>query len=177
MLVLSLLLNKNACLFTEMDVEAPWDNRKLFRRKKFLALPIILRSKPLWCLGVGYSNHTDIRNSWLEVEFEVEDRCARFKKKLNSNPDDASDHFLSAKRLHTRPTFGSNDRFLLLKPSHPSHGQTRSTEVEYLYLMMVEVWLLHRPNQMFVAINHQKISVPHLGYFCFAQTSSIVAGG
>ena len=25
------------------------------------------------------------------------------KKKMNSNPDDASDHFLLAKRLHTRP--------------------------------------------------------------------------
>ena len=38
------------------------------------------------------------------------------KIKLEPNQDDASDHFLSAKRLHTRPTAGSNDRFLLLKP-------------------------------------------------------------
>ena len=35
---------------------------------------------------------------------------------MEPNQDDAPDHFLSAKRLHTRPTFGSNDRFLLLKP-------------------------------------------------------------
>ena len=49
------------------------------------------------------------------------------KKKLEPNQNDASDHFLSSKRLHTRPTFGSNGRFLLLKSSHPSHGQTRST--------------------------------------------------
>ena len=28
---------------------------------------------------------------------------AHGKKKLNSNPDGASDHFLLAKRLHTRP--------------------------------------------------------------------------
>ena len=39
----------------------------------------------------------------LEVEVEGKDQCARFKEKLNSNPDDASDNFLSAKRLHTRP--------------------------------------------------------------------------
>ena len=60
------------------------------------------------------------------------------KKKLEPNQNDASDHFLSAKRLHTRPTFGSNDRFLLLKPFHPSHGQIRSTQVVYLYLLMVD---------------------------------------
>ena len=38
------------------------------------------------------------------------------KKKFEPNQDDAPDHFLSAKRLHTRPTVGSSDRFLLLKP-------------------------------------------------------------
>ena len=53
-------------------------------------------------------------------------------KKVGLNQNDGSDHFLSAKRLHTRPTFGSIDRFLLLKPFHPSHGQTRSTQVVYL---------------------------------------------
>ena len=37
---------------------------------------------------------------------------AHGKKKLEPNQDDASDHFLSAKRLHARPTFGSNDHFL-----------------------------------------------------------------
>ena len=61
----------------------------------------------------------------------------RTGKKIGLNQNDASDHFLSAKRLHTRPTFGSNDRFLLLKPLHPSHGQTCSTKVAYLYLLMV----------------------------------------
>ena len=64
----------------------------------------------------------------LEVEGEGEDQCAR-EKKLEPNQNDAFDHFLSAKCLHTRPTFGSNDRFLLLKPSHPSHGQTRSAHL------------------------------------------------
>ena len=38
------------------------------------------------------------------------------KQKLEPNQDDAFDHYLSAKRLHTRPTVGRNDRFLLLKP-------------------------------------------------------------
>ena len=38
------------------------------------------------------------------------------KKKLESYQDYASEKFHSAKHLHTRPTFGSNDRFLLLKP-------------------------------------------------------------
>ena len=38
----------------------------------------------------------------LEVEVEGEDQCAREKIGLNQN--DASDHFLSAKRLHTRPS-------------------------------------------------------------------------
>ena len=52
---------------------------------------------------------------------------AHGKKKSEPNQDGASDHFLSAKCLHTRPTFGRNNRFLLSKPSHPSHGQTRST--------------------------------------------------
>ena len=46
---------------------------------------------------------------------------AHGKKELEPNQNDAPGHFLSAKCLHTRPTFGSNDRFLLLKPSHPSH--------------------------------------------------------
>ena len=41
---------------------------------------------------------------------------AHGKKILEPNQDDASDHFLSARRLHTRPTVGGNDRFLLLKP-------------------------------------------------------------
>ena len=50
----------------------------------------------------------------LEVEVEGEDQCAREKKKLEPNQNDAPDHFLSAKCLHTRPTFGSYDRFLLL---------------------------------------------------------------
>ena len=53
----------------------------------------------------------------LEVEVEGEDQCARGKK-LGLNQNDASDHFLSAKRLHTGPTFGSSDRLLLLRPSH-----------------------------------------------------------
>ena len=60
---------------------------------------------------------------------------AHEEKKLGLNKNGAPDHFLSAKRLHTRPTFGSNDRFLLLKPSHhkkQKHGQTRSIQVVYL---------------------------------------------
>ena len=73
----------------------------------------------------------------LKLKLKV-DINAHGKKKLEPNLDDASDHFLSTKRLHTRPTFGSNDRFLLLKPSHPSHGQTRSLLVVYLYLLMVD---------------------------------------
>ena len=52
----------------------------------------------------------------LGVEVEGEGQFAR-QKKLEPNQDDASDHFLSAKRLHTRPAVGSNVRFLLLKPS------------------------------------------------------------
>ena len=65
----------------------------------------------------------------LEVEVEGEDQCARLKK-VKPNQDDTSDHFLSARRLHTRPTSGSSDRFLLLKPFlfHPPHGHTRSTQ-------------------------------------------------
>ena len=38
------------------------------------------------------------------------------KQKLEPNQDDASDYFFFARRLHTRPNTGSNDRFLLLKP-------------------------------------------------------------
>ena len=41
---------------------------------------------------------------YTEVEVEGKDQCAQLKKKLNSNPDDAFDHFLSAKRLHTWPS-------------------------------------------------------------------------
>ena len=41
---------------------------------------------------------------------------AHCDKKMEPNLDDASDQYLSAKRLHTRPTVGSNGRFLLLKP-------------------------------------------------------------
>ena len=45
----------------EMDVEARRDNRKIIPEKKILALPIIMRSKPSSCLGVGYTNHTYIK--------------------------------------------------------------------------------------------------------------------
>ena len=38
-------------------------------------------------------------------------------EKLEPNQDDSPDHFLSAKCRHRRPTFGSNDRFLLLRVS------------------------------------------------------------
>ena len=52
----------------------------------------------------------------LNLKLKVSINAHGLKKKKEPNQDDAPDHFLSAKRLHTRPTVGSNDRFLLLKP-------------------------------------------------------------
>ena len=52
----------------------------------------------------------------LKLKSKVKINAHGGKKMEPTNQDDASDHFLSAKRLHTRPTAGSNDRFLLLKP-------------------------------------------------------------
>ena len=67
------------------------------------------------------------KSSFVHLKLKLKVKInAHGEKKLEPNQKDASDIFLSAKCLHTRPTFGSNDRFLLLKPSHPSHGQTRS---------------------------------------------------
>ena len=81
MLVLSLLLNENAFFFAEMDVD-----RKNIPEKKILALPIILRSKPFWCLGVGYSNHTNIKeqlNLKLNLKLKID---AHGKKKVEFKP-------------------------------------------------------------------------------------------
>ena len=108
-----------------MDVEAPWDNRKIILEKKFLALPIILRSKPFWCLGVGYSNHTNIKeqlNLKLNLKLKID---AHGKKELNSNPDDALDHFLSAKRLHTRPSSCSTRARLVAPCNYNSNSQIK----------------------------------------------------
>ena len=86
-----------------MDVEAPWDNKKIIPEKKILALPIIMRSKPSSCMGVGYTDHTYIKER-LHLKLKLKARTdAHGKKKLEPNQDDASDHFPSAKRLHTRP--------------------------------------------------------------------------
>ena len=49
----------------------------------------------------------------LKLKLKVKINAHGKKKKLEPNQNDAPDHFLSAKCLHTRPTFGSNDRFLL----------------------------------------------------------------
>ena len=46
------------------------------------------------------------------------------KKKLNSNSDDASDHFLSAKRLHTRPSSCST-RARLVAPCNYNSTSSR----------------------------------------------------
>ena len=54
------------------------------------------------------------------------------KKKLEPNQNDASDHFLSAKCLHTRPTFGSNDRFLLLNSMGFSQAKPNNKISGYL---------------------------------------------
>jgi len=58
----------------------------------------------------GISNSEPRAELALEVEVEGKDRCARFKK-LKPNQDDAFDHFLSAKRLHTRPSPCSTSYF------------------------------------------------------------------
>ena len=47
---------------------------------------------------------------------EYSQEYSRTKKKLNSNSDDASDHFLSAKHLHTRPSSCSFIRFYIDLP-------------------------------------------------------------
>ena len=60
---------------------------------------------------------------------------AHGKKKLEPNQNDASDHFLSAKCLHTRPTFGSNDRFLLLNSMGFSQAKPNSKFSGYLIVI------------------------------------------
>ena len=70
----------------------------------------------------------------LEVEVEGEDQCAR-EKILEPNQNDASDHFLSAKCLHTRPTFGSNDRFLLLNSMGFSQAKPNNKISGYLIVI------------------------------------------
>ena len=57
------------------------------------------------------------------------------KKKLEPNQNDASDHFLSAKCLHTRPTFGSNDRFLLLNSMGFSQAKPNNKISGYLIVI------------------------------------------
>ena len=61
-LVLSLLFNENSCFFADINVRVPCDDRKIIPVQNNFALPIFFCSKPSWCLGVGYSNHTNIRN-------------------------------------------------------------------------------------------------------------------
>ena len=55
-------------------------------------------------------------NAELEIEFKVKDQCARYKKKLEPNQDDASDHFLSAKRLRPGRSSCSFIRFYIDLP-------------------------------------------------------------
>ena len=60
--------------------------QEIIPEKKILALPIILRSKPFWCLGVGYSNHTNIKeqlNLKLNLKLKID---AHGKKKVEFKP-------------------------------------------------------------------------------------------
>ena len=85
-------MKENACFSAEMDVGAPWDNRKVIP-EKILALPIIWRSKPSSCLGVGYTDHTYIKER-LHLKLKLKVKIdAHGKKKLEPNQDDAPDHF------------------------------------------------------------------------------------
>ena len=69
-----------------MDVEAPWDDSKIIPEKKSLVLPVILRSKPWSCLGVGYTDHTNIKeqlNLKLNLKLKID---AHGKKKVEFKP-------------------------------------------------------------------------------------------
>ena len=70
----------------------------------------------------------------LKLKLKVEIN-AHWKKKLEPNQNDASDHFLSAKCLHTRPTFGSNDRFLLLNSMGFSQAKPNNKISGYLIVI------------------------------------------
>ena len=91
--------------------------------EKILALPIILRSKPSSCLGVGYTDHTYIKER-LHLKLELKVKIdAHGKKKLEPNKDDASDHFLSGERLHARPPSCSTRARLVAPCNYNSTSQ------------------------------------------------------
>ncbi len=62
---------------------------------------------------------------------------AHVKKKLNSNPDDASDHFLSAKHLHTRPSSCSTRARLVAPCNYNS-----TTQIKDLRPNATGIWAL-----------------------------------
>ena len=93
--------------------------QEIIPEKKILALPIIFALETVIVFGRGYTDHTYIKEQLhLKLKLKLKVKIdAHGKKKLEFNLDDASDHFLSARRLHTRPPSCST-RARLVAPSN-----------------------------------------------------------
>ena len=67
------LFNKKACFLAEMNGRSPMRQQENCSGEKILALSIILRSKPPSCLGVGYTDHTYIKER-LHLKLKLKER-------------------------------------------------------------------------------------------------------
>ena len=125
MLVLSLPLNENACFFAEWTWKPHETTGKLFRRKKSWLFPSFCARNHFGAWAWAIATIRILRNSWTWSWIWSWRSMRTVKKKLNSNPDDASDHFLSAKRLHTRPSSCSTRARLVAPCNYNSTTQIK----------------------------------------------------